>query len=211
MNYLEPSSLFELIESNAIKGFLARDEAEALFNCAKSVASLGPCLEIGSYCGKSTLFLGSACQSFGNTLYAIDHHSGSEEHQLGEEYHDADLYDKQNNEMNSFPVFKQTLKLAGLESTVVPIVSSSEVTVRHWATPLGLVFVDGGHSHAMSMNDCMSWSKHLIKGGLLLIHDIFEKPEDGGQGPFLGLNAVLETGRFEKLEQVNSLGILRRK
>lgn len=211
MNFLEPSSLFDLIQTNAIKGFLADDEAEALFDLAKSVEGLGPCLEVGSYCGKSTLFLGSACKQSGNTLYAVDHHKGSEEHQLGEEYHDADLYDNQQQEINSFPVFKQTIKLAQLENTVIPIVTSSEVLARHWATPLGLVFVDGGHSHKMSLNDCMSWAKHIVAGGLLLIHDIFEKPEEGGQGPYLGLNAVLETGHFEKIKQINSLGILRRK
>lgn len=211
MNFLEPSSLFDLIQANAIKGFLADDEAEALFDLAKSVAGLGPCLEIGSYCGKSTLFLGSACKQSGNTLYAVDHHNGSEEHQLGEEYHDADLYDNQQQEINSFPVFKQTLTLGQLESTVIPIVTSSEILVRHWATPLGLVFVDGGHSHKMSLNDCMSWAKHIVSGGLLLVHDIFENPEDGGQGPYLALTSVLDAGGFEKIDQVNSLGILRRK
>ncbi len=201
----------EFLRENDVKGFLAQDEGERLDSLVREVAHLGPCLEVGSYCGKSTVYLGLACQDEGATLYAVDHHRGSEEHQLGEEYHDPELYDQQVQRMDSFPVFRRTLAKANLEDTVVPIVATSEVVRRHWQTPLSLVFIDGGHSEPMAIADCLEWSRFIVPGGILAVHDIFPNPEDGGQGPWMGLTAVLETGSFELLDQVNSLGALRRK
>ncbi len=199
------------VTQHAIKGFLADDEAAHLYHLAQAVAPLGPCLEIGSYCGKSTVYLGSACQSCGMTVYAVDHHRGSEEHQVGEEYHDPELFDAANQCMDSFTRFRKTLDIFELADTVVPVVASSALAARHWATPLSMVFVDGGHSHAMSRQDCLDWSRHILPGGVLAIHDIFPNPEDGGQGPYLALQAVLESGKFEWEETINSLGVLRKK
>ena len=203
-------NLSTFIHDHAIKGFLAQDEGEALWKLASKVAHIGPCLEIGSYCGKSTVYLGDACKQTHNTLYAVDHHRGSEEHQLGEEYHDPDLYNAQAQAFDSFPTFRRTLDLAQLRDHVIPIVSSSAVAQKHWQTPLGMVFIDGGHSHEMALHDCTGWAKHIVSGGYLAVHDIFERPEDGGQGPYLALQAVLKTGDFTLRSQINSLGILQR-
>lgn len=205
------SALSKFIEENSIKGFLAADEGDALHHYALAAGAVGPCLEIGSYCGKSTVYIGDACRQTDNTLYALDHHRGSEEHQRGEAYHDMELYDAALGCMDSFPVFRRTLALADLEAYVVPVVASSQQVARHWRTPLGFVFVDGGHSHESSMFDCLNWSKHITHGGFLAVHDLFEHPEEGGQGPFLAFQAVLAAGEFEKVAQVRSLGILRKK
>jgi len=202
--------LHQKIEENQIKGFLAGDEAEALFNFAYMASGLGPCLEVGSYCGKSSVFLGAAVQITGSLLFAIDHHRGSEEHQVGEEYHDRSLFDSNTAQMDTLPEFRNTIESFGLVDSIVPILSSSETVSRYWRTPLALVFIDGGHSHQASLHDCTQWSRHILPGGYLLIHDIFEKPEEGGQGPFLAMKAVLDSGGFEYLEKVNSMGVLRR-
>ncbi len=204
------SALSKFICENSIKGFLADNEGDALYQFAKEAESIGPALEIGSYCGKSTVFIGEACRETGNTLYAVDHHRGSEEHQFGEEYHDSDLFDAQNQCVDSFPSFRRTLVLANLEKTVVPIVAASAIVARHWQTPLGFVFVDGGHSPENAMRDCVLWSDKIAKGGIFAVHDLFEKPEEGGQGPYLGFQKILNSGLFEKIAQVNSLGFLRK-
>lgn len=202
------SELHQKVEQYNIKGFLADNEAAALYGLALKSCVLAPCLEVGSYCGKSSIYLGEACRKAGGTLYALDHHRGSEEHQIGEEYHDPDLFDGMVGCMDSFPAFRRALKSFNLEGSVIPIVSPSSVVVKQWAAPLGMVFIDGGHSHEMSKEDCLNWSKHIVPGGVLAIHDIFEKPEYGGQGPYLALKAVLEQGGFEWVETVGSLGVL---
>lgn len=197
-------------EIDLIKGFLAADEGEALYQLALQTAAIGPCLEVGSYCGKSTVYLGSACREKNNTLFALDHHRGSEEHQLGEEYHDPDLYDASIAKMDSFPTFRRTLSLAGLEQTVVPVVTTSAVAARHWATPLGMVFIDGGHSRDAALCDYRSWASHVAIGGILAIHDVFPNPEAGGRAPYEIWTLAKASGLFEALPTINTLGLLRR-
>lgn len=204
------SALSKFISENTIRGFLADAEGDALHEYALQVAEIGPCLEIGSYCGKSTVYLGAACKQRNNTLYALDHHRGSEEHQLGEEYHDPDLYDGINHCMDSFPQFRRTVTLAALEDTVVPLVAPSQVVARHWATPLGMIFVDGGHSPENAMADCVLWSQHVAPGGIVAVHDLFEHPHEGGQGPFLAFQGLIDSGAFRKVGQCQSLGFLRK-
>jgi predicted O-methyltransferase YrrM len=204
------SEIQNLLRRNNIKGFLDEEEGAALYEYAKIASAGGPCLELGSYCGLSTVYLGKACQHTSSCLYAVDHHRGSEEHQFGEEYHDPELYDSSINKMDSFKAFRKTLAMTGLENTVVPVVASSELCLRSWATPLAMVFIDGGHSEEMARQDCLGWAKHVQNGGFLAIHDIFENPEDGGQGPYLAMNAVLKQGHFQHHAQIKSLAILRK-
>lgn len=203
-------TLSKFILDNSIKGFLAEDEACYLMSLVEQHYPLGAVLEIGSYCGKSTVYIGEACKALGATLFSVDHHRGSEEHQYGEAYHDTQLYDEQLSKMDSLPAFRRTLHLADLDSTVIPIIATSSNLAPHWTTPLSLVFVDGGHSYEAALHDCTVWSKKLVKGGVLAVHDLFELPEDGGQAPFDAFNAVYNEGGWEKLSQVNSLGALRK-
>ncbi len=198
------------IEIDSIKGFLDQSEGEALFEHCLSVGALGPSLEVGSYCGKSTVYLGQACKEAGRTLFAVDHHRGSEEHQLGEEYHDEDLYDQHLGQFDSFRAFRETLRLASLEETVVPLVAPSIVSARDWYTPLAMVFIDGGHSMEAAMCDYQSWVTHIVHGGILAIHDLFPDPDMGGQAPITIYNLALASGLFEKLVVVKTLGLLRR-
>lgn len=199
------------IDINAVKGFLAPDEGQALAAHALETAALGPALEVGSYCGKSTVYLGSACQQLGNVLYAVDHHRGSEEHQLGEEYHDPELYDAGVGKMDSFREFRKTMAAAQLEDTVIPIVASSGLAAKRWATPLGMVFIDGGHSLEAALSDYRSWAGHIVTGGVLAIHDIFPDPKDGGQAPYDIYKLAAASGLFEELARVSTLGLFRRR
>jgi predicted O-methyltransferase YrrM len=199
------------IDVETIKGFLDPIEGEALFDRCLAATELGPCLEIGSYCGKSTIYLGAACKQGNRTLFALDHHRGSEEHQLGEEYHDPDLFDASVGLMDSFKEFRTAIRTADLEQFVVPVVASSVVACRDWQTPLGMVFIDGGHSLEAAMTDFDSWSGHVLPGGILAIHDIFPDPALGGQAPYTIWKKAIDSGLFEDLGIVRTLGILRRK
>jgi len=195
---------------NRTKGFLDKEEGLRLYQTGLDASRMGPGLEIGSYCGKSTLYLGAACRENNSTLFAVDHHSGSEEQQPGEEYFDPETYDIRNGRMDTFPLFRQALIDGGLENTVVPILARSEVTARHWATPLSLVFIDGGHTFAAAYTDYNSWAGHIMSGGYLLIHDIFKNPEEGGQAPHYIYKLAAASGLFQVLPMTKTLGVLRR-
>lgn len=198
------------VDIDTIKGFLAAHEGAALYQAAAELSRRGPCLEIGSYCGKSTVYIGTGCKDSGGVLYALDHHRGSEEHQPGEEYHDPALFDSTAELMDSFKQFRRTMRAADLEDTVVPIVSASATAARFWSTPLALVFIDGGHSLEAAMTDYRCWATHIMPGGMLAIHDIFPDPDDGGQAPHRIWQLAQSSGLFEPLPLVGTLGLLRR-
>jgi len=193
-----------------IKGFLAADEARALYEYALQASRRGPVLEIGSYCGKSTIYLGLACRANDSTLFALDHHRGSEEHQPGEMFHDPALFDDSAGSMDSFREFRSNIRAAELEQTVVPIVAGSATAARHWQTPLAMVFIDGGHSLDAALEDYRCWAPQLQRGGVLAIHDLFEDAAAGGQAPYAIYRMALASGLFGPLARVNSLGLLRR-
>jgi predicted O-methyltransferase YrrM len=193
------------------RGFLEAAEGEHLFRLADEAARQGPCLEIGSYCGKSTLYLGAACRERGQVLFCVDHHRGSEEQQPGEEYFDPALFSPAEGAIDTFPHFRRTVAAAGLLDTVVPIVCRSELAARAWRTPLGLVFIDGGHAYDTVLADFRAWSAHLVPGGLLAFHDVFPDPAQGGQAPFRVYGGALVSGLFAEHSFIGSLGVLRRK
>ena len=198
------------IDIESIKGFLSSEEGEALYGHALEACSVRPCLEIGSYCGKSSVYLGLACKCRDSVLYSIDHHRGSEEHQLGEEYHDPDLYDESEGMVDSFREFRRTLLRAELDHHVIPIVASSEVASRYWSTPLGMVFIDGGHSLPSALTDYRCWAPAIVPGGILAIHDIFPDPAEGGQAPHTIWKMAVASGLFDELAVTGTLGFLRR-
>ncbi len=196
--------------AESVKGFLDPEEGQQLYELALEAASMGPCLEIGSYCGKSAIYLGAACKETQSTLFSVDHHNGSEEHQPGELYFDAALFDPFLYRVDTLGAFLQTLKMAELEETVVPLVAASTVAAKNWATPLSLVFIDGGHAFGTVLSDYHCWHSHLIPNGYLVFHDIYPNPEDGGQAPYEVYQQALASGRFKALAGTGSLGVLRR-
>ena len=196
------------IDPNAIKGFLLEAEGESLYLAAKNYSKQGPCLEIGSYCGKSAVYLGSAVKENNQLLYSIDHHKGSEEQQPGEEFFDPDLLDETGKNINTLPFFLDTIDKAGLKEIVIPIVSTSVEASKVWTKPLAMVFIDGGHSEKAANDDYNVWHPHIIKGGLLAIHDVFPNPEDGGRPPFDIYTKAKESGLFKEVDMINSLALL---
>lgn len=198
------------LDIESVKGFLPEHEAAALFHYASEAAQRGACVEIGSYCGKSTVYLGTAYKDSDHAVFAIDHHRGSEEHQQGEGYFDAELFDAKLELVNSFPLFQKAIRDADLENVVVPIVAPSTVVARSWGTPLAMLFIDGGHSEQAAQADYVGWAGHVQRGGLLAIHDVFPNPEEGGRPPFHIYQQALASKLFEEIDCQDSLRILRR-
>jgi predicted O-methyltransferase YrrM len=193
---------------NAI-GFMPEDEGVALFEAGLRATAVGPLLEIGSYCGKSAVYLGAAARAGDTLLYSIDHHRGSEEHQPGEGYFDERLVDGEGN-VDTLVRFRDTIRGAGLEEVVVAIVGSSPAIAALWKTPLGLVFIDGGHSRAAATADYEGWAPHVAPGGSLAIHDVFADPAAGGRPPFETYQRATASGAFEEATACGSLRVLQR-
>jgi len=193
-----------------IKGFLDEDEARRLYDLALEASRIGPCLEIGSYCGKSAVFLGTACCESASILYSLDHHTGSEEQQPGQEYFDPELYDPETGKIDTLKFFRRALSEFGLNDTVVPIIGRSDIIGRFWNTPLGLLFIDGSHAYESVLTDYSLWAKHVLPGGYLVFHDIFPDPKDGGQAPWRVYSKAAESGQYEILPLFKSLGVLKK-
>lgn len=192
------------------KGFMPLDEGEALYQWATAALAEGPGLEVGTYCGKSAIHFGAAARVAGSHFFTVDHHRGSEENQAGWEHHDADVVDTEFNRMDTLPFFRKTVARAGLEDEVVAVVGQSSTLARYWRTPLALLFIDGGHSEEPAQADYTGWAHWIQPGGLLLIHDVFERPEDGGQAPFHVWQRAVASGAFTPIDAQGSLRILRR-
>ncbi|WAC93887.1 class I SAM-dependent methyltransferase [Mycobacterium sp. Aquia_213] len=203
-----PERLFALAEQ--VTGFMPDDEGRALYEAALRYLGDGVGVEIGTYCGKSTLLLGAAAQQSAGVLYTIDHHHGSEEHQSGWEYHDASLVDEVTGLFDTLPTFRRTLDAAGLDDHVVAIVGKSPVVARGWRTPLHFLFIDGGHSEAAATEDFDGWAKWVSLGGALVIHDVFPDPADGGRPPYYIYCRAIDSGQFREISALGSLRVLER-
>ena len=196
--------------AEAATGFMPANEGRALFDAAAAYAARGPVLEIGSYCGKSTIYLAAAASAAGQVVVTVDHHRGSEEHQPGWEYHDPALVDPGTGRLDTLPSLRATLAAAGLEDHVVVVVGRSADVARLWGTPLGLVFIDGGHTEAAAVTDYEGWAPWVAPGGALAIHDVFPDPADGGRPPYLIYRRALASGAFTEVRAEGSLRLLER-
>ncbi|MFI0979105.1 class I SAM-dependent methyltransferase [Streptomyces sp. NPDC021093] len=196
----------------AAKGFMPLTEGLALYAAAAEVASTLrlPLLEVGTYCGRSTLLLADAAREAGVTAVTVDHHRGSEEQQPGWEYHDPTVVDPELGVMDTLPTFRRTLHGAGLEEHVLALVGRSPQAARLWGTPLALVFIDGGHTDEHATGDYEGWAPHVAPGGLLVVHDVFPDPADGGQAPYRVYLRALASGAFTEVSVTDSLRVLRR-
>ncbi|MFE9817304.1 class I SAM-dependent methyltransferase [Streptomyces sp. NPDC005773] len=195
----------------AAKGFMPVVEGLALYAAATEAAALGlPLLEVGTYCGRSTILLADAARAAGVTALTVDHHRGSEEQQPGWEYHDPTVVDPEVGRMDTLPTFRRTLHAAGLEDHVVALVGRSPQVAAVWGGRLGLVFIDGGHTDEHANGDYEGWAPHVAEGGLLVIHDVFPDPAHGGQAPYRVYLRALASGAFTEISVTDSLRVLRR-
>ncbi|NEB02620.1 class I SAM-dependent methyltransferase [Streptomyces sp. SID13726] len=197
----------------AAKGFMPLGEGLALYEAALDAGRLGlPLLEVGTYCGRSAILLGDAAREAGVVALTVDHHRGSEEQQPGWEYHDPETVDAELGVMDTLPTFRRTLYRAGLEEHVVAVVGRSPQIAKVWGSPLGLVFIDGGHTDEHANADYEGWAPHVAEGGLLVIHDVFPDPEDEftGQAPYRIYLRALASDAFTEVSATDSLRVLRR-
>ena len=193
-------------EIDNLKGFMPKHEGIALTKWSEKFSSIGPIMEIGSYCGKSAIYLSKGAILNDQLVYTIDHHFGSEEHQIKEEYFDSEIFDYKNQRVNTLPLLIKNINKIQVKN-IVPIVSNSVDIASKWNAKLGMVFIDGGHSFKAANDDYESWNIKIKQNGALVIHDIFENPDEGGQAPFEIFQKALKNN-FEVYERVDTLACL---
>ncbi|NYJ01160.1 putative O-methyltransferase YrrM [Nocardioides thalensis] len=205
-----PADLLE--HATNAKGFMPADEGELLYRIALERLPHGPALEVGTYCGKSAIYLGAAARELGTgTVFTVDHHRGSEENQAGWEHHDPSVVDQELGLMDTLGQFRKNIARAGLEDQVVAVVGQSATVAAHWQAPLSLLFIDGGHGEEPARIDYESWTPKVMAGGYLAIHDVFPDPADGGRPPYEQIYLpALDSGDFAEVAAVGSLRVLRR-
>lgn len=196
--------------AEAAKGFMPPAEGRALYETARAHARRGPIVEIGTYCGKSTIYLAAALHGSGQRVITVDHHRGSEENQPGWEYHDPSLVDARTGRLDTLACFRATLAAAGLEDHVIAVVGRSADVARLWRVPAGLVFIDGGHTDEAAQADYQGWAPWVGMAGALAIHDVFADPADGGQAPYRIYLRALRSGAFAEVRVAGSLRVLER-
>lgn len=201
------------------RGFMPDDEGMALLLAARRAGGAAASgtemaavfVEIGAWCGKSTLYLGAAAEETGAVLFSVDHHHGSEENQVGWEHHDPDLVDPRDGRIDTLPHWRRAVADAGLEPVVVGVVGDSATVASCWVTPLAFCFIDGGHGEAPAWTDYRGWAPLVSVGGLLAIHDVFCDPADGGRPPYELWCDALGSGEWEEEDECGSLRVLRRR
>ena len=203
--------LFSL--ARAAVGFMPDDEGEALYLAAlRAGASFDQAtfVEIGAWCGKSTVYIGAAAEATGAVLFSLDHHHGSEENQAGWEHHDPSLVDAATGRIDTLPRWRGTVIGAELESSVAGMVGDSPTIASRWTTPLALCFIDGGHGEEPAWADYRGWAPWVARDGWLVIHDVFLDPAEGGSPPHDIWRAALDSGAFVEDGECGSLRVLRR-
>ena len=194
---------------DSIKGFLELNEGIALYEEVKRVSENNFCVEIGSYCGKSTCFIGQACKENKSKLITIDHHKGSEEQQLGELYFDAEVYDEKLGRVNTLPLLEKNLAKFDLEDIVKPLVMDSISASKIVENNADLIFIDGSHTFESAESDYELWKNKIKKGGTLAIHDVYDSEDEGGQAPNKIFKQSLNEG-FNFIKRVKSLVLLQK-
>jgi MMP 1-O-methyltransferase len=141
---------------NRIPGWLSEKEAVFLEKQSLRTQKLpGVIVEIGSYCGKSTICL---AQGVGK-VYAIDPHKG--------------FVENSRRYKPTFNNFKKNITEANMSRKIVPIVKTSKVAAKDWNKKIRFLFIDGLHDEINANLDFNLWNKHLIRNGVIAMHDSF--------------------------------------
>jgi hypothetical protein len=184
-----------------VEGWLRDDEAELLVRVARHAAGEqeGAIVEIGSYCGKSTVALATAARSAraDARVFAIDPH-------LGVVSADDGL-DGITVGPPTFERFQHTISEAGL-TDVVEVIRQHSFDVP-WRSPISLLFIDGLHDYSSVARDFFHFEPHLSDGADVAFHDCDES-SPGVQAFVAGLAG---SGGYDEVGRASSLVVFRRR
>ena len=167
---------FDFLRKENIEGWLTKKEGELLFDLAREVSSDGKIVEIGSWMGKSTIWLGKgSLRGHKAMVCSVDTHTGNKEL--------YDLYKGRENDFDFFKdgkiwtydIFLSNIKKAKIKSVVRPLVMTSEEATNVMKESLSLVsllFIDGDHEYEAVLKDYNLWSPLIQERGIITFHDV---------------------------------------
>lgn len=178
--------------ASAIDGWLSDAQGRALYRAAAATTGRGVIVEIGSWKGRSTVWLAAGARRAGRRVYAIDPHCGSRE--------DPDA--------NTLQEFMANIRRAGVADVVEPLVMTSADAADRIRDDVELLFIDGDHSLEGAERDAQLWLPRLVPGGVLMMHDV-------GAAGYIGPRTVFRrrvcwSGAFDRIGRVGSMGVARR-
>lgn len=146
-----------------ILGWLAIPEAVALQHCTWAVSGMpGDIVEIGSYCGKSTIVIADALrQGCSGLLHSVDPH-----------YENEKLYG-----VNSYTMLMDNLvKHQVADFVQIHRATSQTVYINMKNTlQLKMLFIDGAHDYQHVLQDYVLWQDMIFSHGFLIFHDSYEE------------------------------------
>ncbi len=184
-----------LTRMKQVEGWLEEDEADLLIAATTGALTgqpdKGAVVEIGSYCGRSTVVLGSVVKTLHPTgqVYAIDPHDGK----VGA------LDQGLSVGRPTLEKFTRNIAAAGLNEIVQPIQQYSYEVV--WDQPISLLLIDGLHDYANVARDFHHFERWVLPGGYIAFHD-YASYYPGVQS---FVNEVLATGHYRQVALVRSM------
>ena len=154
----EVDEITRLVEN--VKGWLTPQEGRLLYALARNCTGRGIIVEIGSWKGKSTIWLGKGSKAGKNIpIHAIDPHTGSPE--TWQMYGPVWTFDE----------FRSNIHAANLDGLVIPLRQTSEEAARSFEGAVELIFIDGAHEYEMVRLDFELWFPKVVDGGIMAFHD----------------------------------------
>jgi predicted O-methyltransferase YrrM len=175
-----------------IEGWLSEPQGRALYAAAAACSGRGAIVEIGSWKGRSTVWLAHGAAVAGQKVLAIDPHVGSRE-----DPHERTL-----------DAFLANLERAGAAASVEPLVMTSAEAVRRIDGPVELLFVDGDHSPEGARSDADRWLPRVMEGGTVMFHDVATSGYSGPRRVFQ--QRICRSRQFHRIRRVGSMAIAER-
>jgi hypothetical protein len=183
-----------------VEGWLEEDEADLLIAaCRRALEEMPPnhaVVEIGSFCGRSTVVLASLAKAAGPQarVYAIDPHEGK----IG-------ALDQGLKEVPpTLDRLERNLERAGVRSQVEIILQYSFEVL--WDRPIALLLIDGLHDYVNVARDFLHFDPWVAQGSYIAFHDY----ADYYPGVKALVDEILASGRYRKIQCARSLMVIQK-
>ena len=176
-----------------LSGSLSTNEGEHL---SRLVAENKPeiIVEVGGWIGCSAVYLAQAAKEYDGHLFSIDPHEASK-------------IKKKRRIEDMEPVFRENMRIFGVEDHVTVIRKTSMEALEDWHLPVYFFLLDSLKFEANVRRDFYGWIPWIPLGGIFVFHDYTS--HKGVQKVVDGL--LRPSGNWEEMETVQSLAIFRRR